>query len=250
MVAGQRRPALSDVEVRAMWQAFHEAVTDPLTRAGIPLVVTPGNHDASAYGGFEGERAIYADEWIARKPQLNYVDDRDFPYFYAFRLRGVTFVSLDATVLGPLNGDQELRLRDVAAGQETLIAFSHLPLWPIAVGRETDVIGDPDLQKLFESIGLDLHLSGHHHAFYPSWKDGITFVGQACLCDASRLLIGRTERSAQSFTLLEISEAGDIRITAYRGETFSDPIDWASLPPRLGYGSTSLTRLDLAPKAQ
>ena len=60
MVAGQRRPVLSEPEVRAMWEAFHAEVTEPLNRVGIPLVVTPGNHDASAYGGFEAERAIFA----------------------------------------------------------------------------------------------------------------------------------------------------------------------------------------------
>lgn len=250
MVAGQRRPVLSELEVRAMWDAFHEAVTDPLTRAGIPLVVTPGNHDASAYGGFEGERAIYSAEWTERKPQLNYTDDRDFPFFYAFRMKGVTFVSLDATVVGPLEGGQEARLRKVAAGQDTLIAFSHLPLWPFAVGRETEVIGDPGLQDLFGSVGLDLHLSGHHHAFYPGWKDGTAFVGQACLGGGTRALIGTTDRSERGFTLLEISAAGDIKITAYKGETFSTPVDWTSLPSQLGQGASSLTRLDLAPDAR
>ena len=59
MVAGQRRPVLTEREVRAMWAAFHAEVTEPLSRAGIPLAVTPGNHDASAYGGFEQERDLF-----------------------------------------------------------------------------------------------------------------------------------------------------------------------------------------------
>ena len=48
MVAGQRQPHLTEAEVRAMWAAFHRTVTAPLEAAGIPLAVTPGNHDASA----------------------------------------------------------------------------------------------------------------------------------------------------------------------------------------------------------
>ncbi|MFZ7093931.1 metallophosphoesterase family protein [Primorskyibacter sp. 2E233] len=249
MVAGQRRPILGEPEVRAMWDAFHETVTNPLTRAGIPVVVTPGNHDASAYGGFERERAIFAEEWILRKPKLDFVDDRDFPFFYAFRMKGMTFVSLDATVLGPLSGGQEQRLCAAAAGRGTVIAYSHLPLWPFAVDRETEVIGDPGLQDLFRSIGLDMHLSGHHHAFYPGWKDGTVFVGQGCLGGGPRRLIGTTKRSVPSFTLLAISETGDIGITAYQGETFSEPVDWAGLPPRIVDGTSALTRLDLAPQA-
>ena len=150
-----------------MWKSFHAKVTDPLRVAGIPLLVTPGNHDASAYGGFEGERRIFAAQWRARKPVVDYIDDADYPFFYAFRMKNVTFVSLDATVIGPLQGGrQSKRLRALAKRDETLIAFSHLPLSPFAIGRETEIIGDTELQNVFRSIDLDLHLSGHHHAFY------------------------------------------------------------------------------------
>ena len=247
MVAGQRRPVLSSPEVKAMWQAFHAVVTEPLARAGIPLLVTPGNHDASAYGGFEGERDIFAREWRARKPAVDFVDDANYPFFYAFRIKAVTFVSLDATTVGPLRNGQAARLRTLAGRDETLIAFSHLPLWPFAIERETEVIGDPALQDLFRAIDLDLHLSGHHHAFYPGWKDGTAFVGQACLGGGTRRLIGTRVRSAHAITLLEISARGDIDITALSGDAFSEPIDWTNLPPRLVHGSTTLKRLDLAP---
>lgn len=250
MVAGQRRPVLSEADVRAMWDAFHDEVTEPLKRAGIPLVVTPGNHDASAYGGFERERAIFAEQWRARKPALDYIDDADYPFFYAFRMEGVTFVSLDATTIGPLRGGQTQRLRAHAAGQDTVIAFSHLPLWPFAIERENEVIGDPALQDLFQSIDLDLHLSGHHHAFYPGWKDGTAFVSQACLGGGPRRLIGTSSRSAHAITLLEISPRGKIKITAFEGAGFSEPIDWTSLPPSLVHGASTLTRLDLVPKGQ
>lgn len=245
MVAGQRRPVLSRSEVHAMWDAFHEEVTDPLSRAGIPLVVTPGNHDASDYGGFEQEREIFAEEWRVRKPSLDYIDQNDFPFFYSFRMKGITFVSLDATVVGPLQGGQAARLRDAAMGQDTVIAFSHLPLWPFAIERETEVIGDPGLQELFALIDLDLHLSGHHHAFYPGWKDGVAFVGQACLGAGTRRLIGTDTRSEHAITVLDVSEHGDISVSAFTGEGFSDLLDWTALPPRLVHGATILTRLDL-----
>lgn len=91
MVAGQRKPVLGAGEVRAMWAGFHRVVSDPLAQAGIPLAVTPGNHDASAYGGFEGERKIFGDEWRARKPDLRFLDGADYPFFYAFEMEGVRF---------------------------------------------------------------------------------------------------------------------------------------------------------------
>lgn len=250
MVAGQRRPVLGQAEVNAMWAAFHSAVSDPLARAGIPLAVTPGNHDASAYGGFEAERETFAKQWRARKPALDFIDDDTYPFFYGFRMKGVTFVSLDATTVGPLRGGQAARLRTLAAGQDTIIAFSHLPLWPFAVGREREVIGDPDLQELFRSVDLDLHLSGHHHAFYPGWKAGTTFVSQACLGGGPRALLGTSTRSQHGITTLEISAQGQIDITNFTGKTFSEPTDWTSLPPRLDHGAMSLIRLDLAPAAR
>lgn len=249
MVAGQRLPPLSDSEIDSMWWAFHTHVSDPLAAADIPLAVTPGNHDASGYRQFVRERETYAREWRARKPDVSFVDDSDFPFFYAFELGDVVFVSLDATTIGPLRNGQAVRLQEVLDGARTAIAFSHLPLWPFAVERETEVIGDPTLQQLFQDVGLDLHLSGHHHAFYPGWKDGVAFVGQACLGGGPRHLIGDTQRSSHAITLLEISEAGGIRIKAFEGDDFASELDWRDLPSRISFNGTTVKRLDLADTA-
>ena len=250
MVAGQRMPILSRDEVDDMWRAFHERVSNPLAQAGIPLAVTPGNHDASGYRQFKREREIYANEWLERKPNLTFLDDSDYPFFYAFSLGGVVFTSLDATTVGPLQHDQAERLKQVTAGEETIIAFSHLPLWPFAVERETEVIGDPALHRIFQDVGLDLHLSGHHHAFYPGWKDGVAFVGQACLGGGPRHLIGSAQKSGHAMTLLEISKQEGIRITALEGNDFLSELDWRALPARITFNGTTLTRLDLADTSQ
>ena len=246
MVAGQRLPLLRGTEVDNMWRAFHERVSNPLAQAGIPLAVTPGNHDASGYRQFKQEREIYANEWRGRKPDVTFLDESDYPFFYAFRLGDVVFVSLDATTVGPLQDGQTARLKQLTAGKDTVIAFSHLPLWPFAVERETEVIGDPALQQVFREVGLDLHLSGHHHAFFPGWKDGVAFVGQACLGGGPRQLIGGAQKSGHAITLLEISEQDGIRITALEGQDFSSMLDWNDLPARITFNGTTLTRLDLA----
>ena len=233
-----------------MWRAFHERVSNPLAQAGIPVAVTPGNHDASGYRQFKQEREIYAKEWRGRKPDLTFLDDSDYPFFYAFRFGDVVFVSLDVTTVGPLRNDQAERLKQLSAGEETVIAFSHLPLWPFAVERETEIIGDPDLHRIFQDVGLDLHLSGHHHAFYPGWKDGVAFVGQACLGGGPRHLIGSAQKSGHAMTLLEISKQEGIRITALEGNDFLSELDWRALPARITFNGTTLTRLDLADTSQ
>ncbi|MGD9355367.1 MAG: metallophosphoesterase, partial [Chromatiales bacterium] len=212
MVAGQRRPHLARKHVRAMWASFHRVVSDRLAAAAIPFAVTPGNHDASAYKGFRHEREIYRDEWSSRKPDLQYLDDTDYPFFYAFEMNGVRFVSLDATVLGPLRGDQLQRLERVAKGGGTVVTFSHLPLWPFAVNREKEIIGDHALESLYQRTGVDMHLSGHHHAYYPGEKDNVLYVSQACLGGGARKLIGDRQRSPHSFTVVNFDDDGDISL--------------------------------------
>ncbi len=245
MVAGQRRPVLSEPEVRAMWEAFHAEVTEPLNRVGIPLVVTPGNHDASAYGGFEAERAIFAEQWRAMKPMLDYIDDGDYPFFYAFEMGGIRFASLDATTLGPLRGDQMKRLSKAMKGSGPAVTFSHLPLWPFAQSREREIIGDPALEALYHELDVDLHLSGHHHAFYLGWKDGVAYVSQACLGGGTRVLIGDTVRSERSFTILEFGTEGLRSVQAYTGPGFRELLDQSSLPPQVISPKATLQRLDL-----
>jgi hypothetical protein len=252
MVAGQRKPHLSGAEVEAMWRAFHAHVSEPLAAAGIPLAVTPGNHDGSAYGGFETERRIYADQWGARKPALHFLDDAHYPFYYAFAAGDTLFVSIDATTVGHLPRQQMDWLRGLLAehggGYRQRVAFSHVPLWPFAQQRERDFIGDPDLERLLRQANVGLYLSGHHHAFYPGHKDGVHYVSQSCLGAGPRKLIGTPERSSRSLTLIEI-ENGKLRLTAFGEPDFTRPIDWKTLPQRIRSSAAELIRADLADDA-
>jgi len=249
MVAGQRKPHLARDAAESMWRAFHSHVSDPLSTAGIPLAVTPGNHDASAYAGFELERMLYTEQWTARKPGIRFVDDAGYPFHYAFELGDVLFISLDATMVGHLPPQQMDWLRQLLAehgpAYQRRIVFSHVPLWPFAQGREREYIGDPELQTLLEAANVDLFLSGHHHAFYPGASNGIAFVSQSCLGAGPRRLLGTGERSQQSFTLIEFTD-DTIRIAAYAAPDFKEEIDWSTLPTHVSSSAAELVRADLA----
>lgn len=248
MVAGQRKPHLTRDDVEAMWRAFHSHVSDPLARGGIPLAVTPGNHDGSAYHGFELERRIYGEQWSARKPAVTFVDAAHYPYYYAFAAGDALFVSLDATTLGELAPEQMAWLRGLLAQHggkyEQRIVFSHVPLWPFAQGRETEYIGDPGLEQLLREARIDLYLSGHHHAFYPGHKDGIHLVSQSCVGAGPRRLIGSAGRSPRSITLIE-TEGDALRLAALQAPDFTRPIDWRTLPERIRSPAAELMRADL-----
>ena len=63
MVAGQKQPLLDSARLEEMWSAFHRTLTLPLRQNGIPLIVTPGNHDGSALPGFELEQEQFVRQW-------------------------------------------------------------------------------------------------------------------------------------------------------------------------------------------
>lgn len=254
MVAGQQlSPLLRSSSVEAMWAGFHQHVTDPITGAGIPLAVTPGNHDASVYTRFWRERLIYREQWETRRPALDFVDATYYPFHYAFAVDDILFVSLDVTRPGELEPEQMKWLSDLLAQHGDRygfsVVFSHLPLWPFAKGRETEVIGDPKLEALLAEAGIDLYLSGHHHTFYPGFKSGIAYLSQSCLGSGLRRLIGSDKPSQRILTLIDI-EHGEAEVTALTGQQFDQVIDVGHLPTGIRFAQGEMTRLDLVPVGQ
>jgi predicted phosphodiesterase len=252
MIAGQRKaPKLATPELEAMWAAFHATVSDPLAAAGLPFLVTPGNHDASAYPGFEAERAAFAGAFADRKPDLALIDAAGWPFRVAASVRGVLLVGMDATTSGPLAEEDMDWLRrileDHAASHRTVVLFGHLPLMPISQGRERDVLGDPALFALAQAAGVDLWLSGHQHAFYSGSAGGILFVAQGALGNGPRKLIGEGTTSPRTLTWIEIAEDGAITVSALPAPDFATPLPEASLPATLGEGAFRLTRRLVGP---
>jgi hypothetical protein len=124
----------------------------PGTAAGIPFLVTPGNHDASAYRGFEAERAAYAAAWDGRRPELTLIDGADWPFRVAAAADGVLLIGLDATRSGPLmpaDMDWLTALLDAEPGATGPSSSSGTcRSCPISQGREEDVLADPALFDL------------------------------------------------------------------------------------------------------
>jgi len=253
MVAGQRlSPPLDHDEVRAMWQAFDRHVTMPLARAGLPFAVTPGNHDASTGTSFAVERELYRAQWLPRKPALDFVDAADYPFNYAFRVHDTLFVSLDATHVGHLSTQSKRWLEQLLQQQgskyQHRVVFSHVPLWPFAVGRERDYLGDHELEAILQRGKVGVVLSGHHHAYYPGYKDGVRFVSQGCLGAAPRALLGTSQPSSRTITVLELEANGHVRIEAYGGKGFDRLVPRSTLPPKITAHGTTMVRDDLALK--
>lgn len=242
MVAGQQR----GLDYAAMWEGFHDAVTDPLTRAGIPVAVTPGNHDASAYSGFEGERAEYGRQWTARPPAVTMVDETNYPFRYAFLVGDVLFVSLDDTTVGSMGSTQRDWVdRVLATPAAHRVVFGHVPLHAFTQGRESEILGDSALEAVFVAHGVDVFVSGHHHAYYPGRHGELRVVSMGCLGSGPRALIGDSSTSPRSLLRFHVGPSGIDTLEAYGGSRFTSPIARSSLPASVGSGSGRVVRDDL-----
>ncbi|MFK7984880.1 MAG: metallophosphoesterase [Sandaracinaceae bacterium] len=243
MVAGQRR----GVDHAAMWQGFHAAVSDRLASASIPFAVTPGNHDGSGYAAWTAERTEFVQQWSGRRPEVAMVDEAEYPLRYSFVAGPAFFISLDATVIGEMQPEQmrwlERQLR--RAPRETVVVFGHLPLHPFAQGRERETLGDTRLESLLLRYGVDVFVSGHHHAYYPGRRGPLRLVSTACLGSGPRPLLGVDQASERSILLFELEESGIGSLEAFGGAHFDEPIRREDLPASVGTEERQIQRDDL-----
>lgn len=235
MVAGQRpSPLLTRGELESMWRAFERTVALPLSEAGIPLLVTPGNHDASRQTPFGLEREIYAEARSRPRPSLEFIDDAGWPFFYAVALDDLMLISLDATEPGSLPPAQRQWLADLLEAHRDryahVLVYGHLPLWPLAVGREREILGDPALRDLFVRYRVAAYLSGHHHAYFDGVNAGVRHVGLASLGGGRRLLVGQDVRGPHAMTMVRFN-GGELVVETLTGADFSTPVLQKSLPP-------------------
>lgn len=244
MVAGQQE----GLDYPAMWAGFHAAVSDVLAASDLPFAISPGNHDASGYPAFAAERDEFVAQWLPRKPALDYVDDADYPLRYAFVAGPALFVSLDSTTIGPLDAEQMAWLDEVlVAGAElpAKIVYGHVPLWPVAVGREDEIIGDPALETLLVERGVTLFVGGHHHAYYPGRHGGLHHVVTACVGSGPRALVGTADPAPKAILYFELDGAGELVVLdALAAPTFAEAIDRATLPASITVGAITLERDD------
>lgn len=247
MVAGQR----AGLDYAAMWAGFHRAVTEPLRAAGIPLAITPGNHDASGYAAYASERAVFTSQWSqpSRVPAVTFIDRTRYPLRYSFTFRGAFFISLDATTVGPLSAEQRAWVDAqlaAAQGYPVRIAFGHLSLHPVTAGRETEVLADAELEAIFRRHGLTAYLSGHQHGYYPGARGGLRLLSMACLGAGPRALVGTSSPSPQSLVRIDVRDGRIASLDALLAPEFTRVVDRATLPPELRYGSQRVQRDDLA----
>ena len=247
MVAGQRR-RLDAGDLERMWSAFNRTVSDPLARAGIPFAVTPGNHDGSAFPEYAVEQERFAAQWAGRAPELQFLPGSEWPRRYAARMAGLLLIAFDGTRPGTLpDAERDFVARMLAlhgAGVGATVVFSHLPMWPLAAGREHEIIDDAELLQTLHANGVDVYASGHHHVFFAGTDSaGMLHLGVGALGGNARRFPGQPAAQPYSLALLELA-GGAVRVEARAAPDFSAPVPHAGLPERINGPLGALRRAD------
>lgn len=238
MIAGQSLD-LSEVEIRAMWAGFDETIGQPLRDLGIPFAFTLGNHDGSGSGNFDHERELAKEYWRPHKPDLEYVNNEHFPFYYSFKFEDLFVISWDASnhiiTKEEIVWIEHQLSQNVAREASKRIMLGHLPLYAVAEGRnrEGEILKHAD--EFFEIMirnSVDYYFSGHHHAWYPAEKEGLRMIHSGAQGSGPRPLIGSDLPPRRTITLLELEKrSSSFTITTFNLENEMEVISPEELPP-------------------
>ncbi|MCO5113643.1 MAG: metallophosphoesterase [Bdellovibrionaceae bacterium] len=262
MVAGQK----TGLDYAKMWSAFRGAVTSPLSAVGLPLLPSPGNHDASVGSSFKKERDMYVKEWngfpIARfnssRPsheQVHFLPhvEQNYPLNFAVTMGEALFVSLDATAVGPLVNDQLGWLEEVLeAGKnyKIKVVFGHVPLYPVAFGKASEYIAlgtakngySKRMEDILEAYGVTYYLSGHSHVFYPGHRNGsVKYISVPLLGSGARKVLTKDRTGSTSktgFLYLTFNSQGEHHLEAVESPSFK-AIPFSSVPSAVSVPSAT-----------
>lgn len=223
-------------------------MTEPLSHKGIPLLITPGNHDGSGYAEFALEQERFNAQWAVRIPELELLPGSEWPRRYAARMGTLLLLTFDGTRPGALPPGElafiTRMLEQYGAEASATLVFSHLPMWPLAKGREHEIIDDRDLLNVMHRYGVDVFASGHHHAFFAGIDDmGMVHLGNGALGGNARAYTGEKRRQPHSFTLLTLAN-DTIIITSRAAPGFEGSVPLEDVPPTLSGPLGLLRRID------
>ncbi|MGB5595411.1 MAG: metallophosphoesterase, partial [Crocosphaera sp.] len=247
MIAGQKR-SLTQQQIEAMWSAFDVHIASPLRQGKIPFGFTIGNHDGSGSISrgkftFEQERNLASDYWNNpnHNPGLNFIDKANFPFYYTFKQQDIFYLVWDAST-HIMDQNQltwvENSFKSLEAKQAKLrLVIGHLPLYPVAVGRDSGgnfMAEGERLQSLLEKYDVHTYISGHHHAYYPGKKGQLELLHTGALGGGPRKLLNSNLPPQKTLTVVDISlSSEETTYTSYDMKSLK-VIDIQTLPKSIG----------------
>lgn len=238
-------PGRKSVTIKQLWRSFRENIYKPLKKMGVPILITPGNHDAGFGKLIEDERQIYKEMWrdyFKKQPYGNYIFPPELAYkknnfTYAFQIKGLTFLSLDAT-RSIISEEQTAFIMKLLAKTlpNKLIAFGHLPFFPFSQQKKGrwEYLHSLELYHLFKKFRIP-YFSGHTHVYFPgkvitdskqgyrkrNWYN----ISVGCLGTGQRYVNKGEAKQLPSFLIVEfdtdqIQETLQVQAQAYENNSF------------------------------
>ena len=126
------------------------------------------------------------------------------------------------------------------------IVIGHLPLYAVAIGRNTagNVLANPDkLRTLLEKHHVHTYISGHHHAYFPGKRGKLELLQTGALGSGPRKLINSQQQPFKTLTVVDINLNSESTIyTTYNMNNLS-VVDSQALPRIVvGYNGWVLRR--------
>jgi hypothetical protein len=263
-MASGEKPGL---DYPGMWEAFHNNATRPLSQSNIPLLPSPGNHDASVGAKFAVERKEYQKTWMnfpfdrynmIRSPdeQIHFLPgvEQNYPLNYAFTMGPALFIAMDAVIPGGLINNQYAWIEKVlslSAPYKIKILFGHFPLYPFTFQRAHETLAQGTVnsgfyakfENLLEQNNVTYFLSGHHHAYFPGQRSGkVKYISVPLLGTGNRYLLTRDrsqkERSPTGFLYIDFDDQGNIDYQALMSPSLQ-PYDVSKLPEAISIPKAS-----------
>ncbi|MEA5521890.1 metallophosphoesterase family protein [Limnoraphis robusta] len=247
MVAGQKL-SLSEANIQAMWEGFERDIASPLRQDKLPFAMTMGNHDGSGTLSdqgqfiFEKERRLAQAYWKQHKSDLNlnFIDDSGFPFYYSFLQNEIFYLVWDASTFNiptqQINWIKNSLASSQAKTAKLRIVMGHLPLYAVAVGR--DKFGEvltqaEELQTVLEENNVHLYISGHHHAYFPAYKNQLKLLHAGALGSGPRSLLNSNLSPRNTLTVVDINLSPKTTVyTTYDMKTL-EVINLRELPEKI-----------------
>ncbi len=210
MIAGQKA-SLTTAQTQAMWSSFDNNILKPIQRTKVPFGFTVGNHDASP--SYQQDRELAKEFWLSKQKKLglNFIDQAHFPFYYSYQQNDLFFISWDAAgskVNQEVFDWMEKQLQSKTAKKAKLrILLGHLPLYAIVASKNKpgEVLADNEkTNNFFEQNGIDLYISGHQHAYYPSFAKNLRLLNAGCIGEGPRPLLGDHQPAKRAYTIIEV----------------------------------------------
>lgn len=228
------KSSLSDSTYTRMWSVFTKKVSSLMDTAHVPFAPTPGNHDAY----YAQERKIYSQHWKKNTPNVQYVDDSNYPFYYSFMREDVFFVSLDDANYAKLkNRTEQLTwlkkqlASDAAKKARARVVYGHIPLYSVVSSKansstvyqngvlsgERKTNGSFTLEAILLESNVDLVLFGHSHGFYSghyTYADGkkLRVVSLPCAGGSQRYLVGTSIKTPHGFVEVSIADTNELKV--------------------------------------